>query len=52
MQITLDPDAENWENEVMPARYAGNNQWIYLGVEGVSDWPVRWIGDEITLQTN
>lgn len=50
--IALDPDGEDWENQKMPARYAGKNSegedtWNLLGVEGASDWPVIWIGDEI-----
>ena len=48
IQIALDPDADNeWENQAMPARYEGSGKWTYLGQEGVSDWPVRWIGNEI-----
>ncbi|WP_342152294.1 hypothetical protein [Methylorubrum sp. SB2] len=44
----LDPDTEEtWWNDCMPARYAGNGQWWYLDHEGVSDWPVRWVGPEI-----
>lgn len=51
--IVLDPDAEqDWENEEMPARYVGKNEsgehlWNYLGQEGETSWPVRWIGPEI-----
>ena len=46
--IALDPDASGaWENERMPARYEGNGAWRYLGTEGVSDWPVRWVGPRI-----
>lgn len=58
--IALDPDADSatdhdpgWENSIMPARFAGRGTegqalWNYLGQESASDWPVRWIGDEIT----
>lgn len=46
--IVLDPDAkEAWENEPMPARYAGDDKWNYIGIEGVSDWPVRGIFSRI-----
>lgn len=49
VRITLDPDAEDWENDYMPARYAGNERWQFIGVEDASDWPVVWIGEEIKL---
>lgn len=51
--IVLDVDTDQvWENEPMPARFAGRNEagellWNYLDTEGISDWPVRWIGPEI-----
>jgi len=49
--IALDPDAiEPWENEEMPARYAGNGAWYYINQEGAvseADWAVRWIGPRI-----
>lgn len=54
VQITLDPDAEEaWENDVMPARFAGTNEtgglmWNFLGQEGTSDWYVKWVGDKLT----
>lgn len=53
--IALDPDGEDWENQKMPARYAGKNSegedtWNLLGVEGANDWPVIWIGDEILVK--
>ena len=48
--ITFDPDSEGadeWVNEPMPARYAGDGRWTFLGVDDVSDWPVRWVGPKI-----
>ncbi len=48
-------------NEPQPARFSGYDAqgeatwtWTWLGVEGygddsVSDWPARWVGDEIVL---
>jgi len=46
--IALDADTDlEWENEPMPARYAGNGKWFYLNQDGASDWPVRWVGDRI-----
>lgn len=45
--IVYDPDAAAWENELMPARYAGNERWNFIGEEDVSDWPVRLIGPRI-----
>jgi hypothetical protein len=53
VKIVYDPDTDHeWENEEMPARYAGKNAagkdlWNYIGQEGETDWPVRWIGPEI-----
>lgn len=46
--LASDPDAEEWEKERMPARYEGGGKWRYLGVEGVSDWPVSWVGPRIS----
>lgn len=49
----FDPDTDaEWESEMQPARYAGkdangNLLWNCLGVDGVSDWPMRWIGGEV-----
>lgn len=44
----LDADApDDWENYEQPARYVGNEMWNYLGIEGNSMWPVRWVGEEI-----
>lgn len=45
--ITLDPDADEWENEPMPARYVGGGIWSFLATEGDSAWPVRWVGEQI-----
>ncbi len=51
VRITFDPDTDNeWENDDMPARYAGNGKWNYLDDE--SDWPVRWVGPRIELATS
>lgn len=48
VQPALDPDTESeWEVGIQPARYAGNDKWNSLGVEGESDWPMKYIGDEI-----
>lgn len=50
VRITLDPDVadgDEWQNDTMPARYAGNDLWYTMGHDGVDDWPVVWIGDEI-----
>lgn len=52
--IVLDPDSDSpWENEPMPARYAGRGEgcdlWNFIGQEGTSDWPVRWIGEQIQV---
>jgi len=45
----FDPDTDKaWENEVMPARYEGGGKWVYLGVDGISEWPVRWVGGKLT----
>src|SRR5262245_50608973 len=49
----FDPDGDDeWGNKEQPARYGGTNDagqqlWNYIGVDGYSDWPVRWIGEEI-----
>jgi hypothetical protein len=49
----LDPDTdEEWQNQPQPARYVGLtpdclDMWVWLGVEGVSEWPARWVGKEI-----
>lgn len=54
VQITLDPDREDWENEPMPARFVRYNEdnepvWNFIGMEDESDWYVRWTGDEIKM---
>lgn len=52
----LDPDTrEEWEDGLQPARYAGKNAdghclWNYIGIDGCTNWPVRWIGEEISAQ--
>ena len=43
---------EEWEHDVQPARFAGLNEkgnqlWHCLNLEGSSDWPMRFIGNEI-----
>lgn len=53
VQIVFDPDTDQeWENKDMPARFAGyvngDPTWNYLGVEGISTWDTRWVGEEIT----
>ena len=49
MMPVLDPDTENdWERGMQPARYAGDDKWHCLNIEGVSDWPMRFVGNEIT----
>lgn len=45
--IVLDPDAEDWENEPMPARYAGDGMWFTINGNGETNWPVRWVGEKI-----
>ena len=56
----LDPDTDNeWENDEQPARFHGYDKdgkrlWHWLAVEGdgpdgSSDWPDRWVGDEIVF---
>lgn len=53
IQVALDPDTDTeWENQPMPARYEGGEKWTYLGVEGISVWPVRWVGDKIIPREN
>ena len=53
----LDPDREEeWELDYQPARYAGKNAagediWHCLNLDGVSNWPMRWIGTEIVGAT-
>jgi hypothetical protein len=27
----------------------GNGEWMYLGMEGVSDWPVKYVSEEIKI---
>lgn len=49
VKITNDPDYEDWERDWTPARYAGYNEWNYLGVDGESDWAPSFIGNEITI---
>lgn len=50
VKIANDPDVDEWESKPMPARYCGANKWQFIGVEGESDWPVIWIGEEIKMQ--
>jgi hypothetical protein len=43
---------EEWECEMQPARFAGRNAegqplWNCLAIDGVSDWPMRWVGGEV-----
>lgn len=48
----LDVDSsEEWEDCAQPARYVGDDKWHCLNIEGVSDWPMRWVGSEITDET-
>ena len=49
----LDVDTDiAWHNEDQPARFAGwhggQELWDYLSQDGPVDWPVKWIGSEIT----
>lgn len=45
--LVLDRDAESWENAPMVARYAGASLWNLPGKDGLSNWPMRWIGPEV-----
>lgn len=46
----FDPDTDNeWENEPQPARYEGDGRWTCLGIEGISNWPARWVGDKLVF---
>lgn len=45
--LATDPEGLEWENQPMPARYAGDGRWHFLNQEGDSDWPLRWVGAEI-----
>jgi hypothetical protein len=49
--LTLNPDADLWVNDRMPARFAGYvggvPTWNFLGGAAVFDWPVGWVGPEI-----
>lgn len=50
VRIAFDPDFEpgnEWVNDTQPARYAGGGRWNYLGIDGESDWPVIWVGEQI-----
>lgn len=42
----------HWTNREQPARFVGyrddgEEQFMFIGEDGVSDWPVRWVGMEI-----
>lgn len=51
---TLDPEAEeHWESHEQPARFVGYSKdgaerWQCIGVDGVSDWPMLWVGSQLT----
>lgn len=46
-QPVLDADADSdWVNQSQPARYLGNDRWLWIGYE-TEDWPARWVGDLI-----
>lgn len=48
--LEWDPDLsddERWQNDTMPARYAGNGAWYTMGSEVADDWPAVWVGQEI-----
>lgn len=50
--LDVDTD-EAWEHGMQPARFAGKREdgvllWHCLNVDGLSDWPMRFIGTEIT----
>lgn len=46
----MDPDIDfDWENELQPAKYAGDGYWFYLNIEGVSRWPVRYVGNVVKV---
>lgn len=48
-----DPDAvHEWENQEQPAMFweydmSGNERWVWLGLDGATNWPARWVGEEI-----
>jgi hypothetical protein len=43
-----DPDEENALTAEQPALFAGyedgEERWLCIGIEGVSDWPMKWVG--------
>lgn len=55
VQPAMDPDTdEEWERHEQPARFSryredGTPLWNCLNVEGDSEWPMRWVGPEISL---
>ena len=46
---------EEWERGEQPVRFSryrssdGAPLWYCLNIEGESEWPMRWVGPEITL---
>lgn len=46
LRVLNDPDAEDWEMKPMPARYAGDGKWNFLGCEGETEWKV-WVSSKI-----
>jgi hypothetical protein len=52
--VTPAPDTpETWQHVMQPAQFAGKRKdgtllWRCLNIEGISSWPMRFVGDEIT----
>lgn len=49
--VVPEPTARNaWSDDKQPARFMGfasngATLWLCLGIDGVTSWPMRWIGD-------
>lgn len=50
IRVLNDPDAEDWEEKPMPARYAGDRKWNFLNCEGDTYWKV-WVLSKIEEPT-
>jgi hypothetical protein len=44
---------DDWQDGLQPARFIGRDPttckllWSVMGLDGVSDWPMLWIGNKV-----
>lgn len=48
---------DDWQDGLQPARFIGRDEagkllWSFMGLDGVSDWPMSWIGNRLQEPTS